>query len=523
MHVDQCSTRIGQLTGLEPRETVFHEFPQPSTYADRNVEGCYLLHAVPSGEVLPKPVAPGCNNALNLALTAINEYYPDENNTTRLWWARWRRFYSDSIAEYMRNHPFDVPFIDYTESEDLKNPDGALALVPQGLDNFGPDVRKVLAMACPSVRMSFQGRGQPVPDPRIVFYNEDYMRTAMTAFEHLIVPTVTGQINAASGNHLAQQKSLALLDRLATLQDATLGPRGLTVAKKAKAVCDRLRTFFESLHRREHIALQDVDDNLRDYATMVPADMQKTVSNITVAFGNGIILGIAVTRADLAQLSLPTMPFTDRSIAICMMLGNAREAYVARRASEKVPPQPWRRSLWLSPEFVPLLLNGDFDGARKLCHGMRLADLHFLFVPYRDMHDDSGDNYAGLAINLCELSGFIVVPTYTSNDAAAHDRLVTRKTALVQLFNAYFTHEAAATGLAQAVILEAAAVSIFHGEEAPNQYSPIMDNFSRGVALITIFDFLWHSCPVIITQQQWQYLRRRLAVALKWGRLPRNI
>lgn len=102
---DSALMEIGRLTGLDPIEVFYTEYPQPSTYPERNVLGMHLLRTMPHGDIEPKAVVAGCAKAMRLALACIREHYPDEHNTTRLWWESWVRFKTDNIDDYLREYP----------------------------------------------------------------------------------------------------------------------------------------------------------------------------------------------------------------------------------------------------------------------------------------------------------------------------------------------------------------------------------------------------------------------------------
>lgn len=75
VHPDRALTELGRLTGLDPMETFYTDFPQPSTYPQRGVVGMHLLRFMPHGAIGARPVKPGCANALRLALACIKNYY----------------------------------------------------------------------------------------------------------------------------------------------------------------------------------------------------------------------------------------------------------------------------------------------------------------------------------------------------------------------------------------------------------------------------------------------------------------
>lgn len=181
---------------------------------------------------------------------------------------------------------------------------------------------------------------------------------------------------------------------------------------------------------------------------------------------------------------------------------------------------------------------------------MKLYQQQSLYIPFRDNRsatDNRVDNFAGLYIDVAGRKGHFIVPTYSSDwtdevpivyiilllnlsnltypfyHYPQHNAIILRENAMVGLLNQFLASEAQAEGLHDPLVVPPAKVTLLHGEGPAHDYRPIVNDFDSGVAVVTYFDFLFHSCPIVVLQHQWPFLRKRLAVALQMGRFPRDV
>lgn len=523
MSKDVCRTKLGQLTGLEPVPTFFEQWPKPGTYHDRPVAGMHLLTHMPSGVLKAMNIKKNAAEAVRLAIHYVRQRYRDTDSLVVLWWEDWQKNHSISsndVDEYLRHHSLEVPLRDFFEFDDHVG--GILTEPPSAVrqnepPNFNSDVFKVMALATPSVHTSFLGPGLCAPDYRLIFYNEEFMRDAMTEFEQLTVPSFASFIAS-----LNKSQSLKVTDRLSSLQNRSIVARAATVVALKLECLKVLRVFVDAQHQRDHIRDVDVHSIMSKYGNMVNQKRNEVIVNVSASFQPPISKVLAITNADIAALA-PDMPLTDDIMDKLMHLGNARETHLLRSASNARPQREYMRSLWLPSSFLPLVQEERLVDAVALCHGISMRDCHFIFIPFRDMRhqDDTRDNHAGIVIDPHCLKAFVVVPSYSSANHIESDALLVRMPLLIDLVNKVFAHQATAQQIP--LVIPVNAVTLIHGEGPYNSYASIEDGCNSGVMLLTLFDYIFHMCPMHIRRRQLDHARKRLAVALYLGRFPKDI
>ncbi len=116
-----CTTHIGKLTGLEPSVVESREYPDETTYVDREVEGFYFLRSVPGLKSIvdilpPKPFDDDTFLENQKVLKAIQTHVGFEKGVAAEWTYFFDRFCPrerKTIASYSKRVPYVVPLSIY--------------------------------------------------------------------------------------------------------------------------------------------------------------------------------------------------------------------------------------------------------------------------------------------------------------------------------------------------------------------------------------------------------------------------
>ena len=158
--------------------------------------------------------------------------------------------------------------------------------------------------------------------------------------------------------------------------------------------------------------------------------------------------------------------------------------------------------------------------------GFEVADImqsKLVFVPFRDRIDaqDVSDNLAGIAMDFDSRKFYLVAPKYSSTDATVVEHYEKKLLYFAGLFNDFIESFTAVK-----TFFVSSQVFCVHGDndpQCPNNFHHLTNNYDSGIFIVTIFDYLYHVCPIHIRMEDWPRIRRGYAESLLRGRIPTNV
>ena len=248
----ECFTPVGQVTGLEPVTTHVKWYPDGDTFQSRpGVEGFYLLKEMPSIPVdslfPPGPFAPDCGEAFEYCVDEVFKRAIEWTDPVREWWSQW---YAEvcpkamTSLEYIENHPYDVPFVEYFYHQDDHHVPFRKVSAPWSYSlptfrNVFGDIQfpPLVAAAVASVVCQFQ---KQAPPPR-VYVDEKEAAAARDNNDSTIL-----EFYLAKSQEFYAQMEEASKDSIIMLAARKINHKGETVVKTAfnkSNIVNRVREF----------------------------------------------------------------------------------------------------------------------------------------------------------------------------------------------------------------------------------------------------------------------------------------
>lgn len=137
----QCTTPIGQITGLEPSTTHCRWEPAADTVCAANrpgVEGMHILYTHPYSDataIVPSSFEDGWRKEMDTSLRAIFKQFLT-NAPCRKEWTEWNERYAprrdgfDGCIDYMADHHFHIPLETWLTQPFVRNVSWSLATDP---------------------------------------------------------------------------------------------------------------------------------------------------------------------------------------------------------------------------------------------------------------------------------------------------------------------------------------------------------------------------------------------------------